>query len=59
MLHAAWATPALSLIRAGRHLPRPCGAEDRGDAHDSGMADGLGRTNGAVEDTGDAAPATR
>ena len=26
-LHTAWATPALSLFRAGRHLWRPYGAE--------------------------------
>ena len=36
-LHAAWATPALSTSRAGRHLWRPYGAEDKRDRYRRGM----------------------
>ena len=51
-LHSAWATPALSLLRAGRHLLRPYGEHEHGVAYDVNMTDGIGRTLGAVAGKG-------
>ena len=50
MLHSAWAAPALSLLRAGRHLLWRCVTRRKYDGRKRA-------NNGAVEDKGSVAPA--